>query len=133
MRARISSTRTDHRLPHPGTGPLGPKGREALRTFLALAGAALLAAGLAALVILMNGCAAQKPPVAVVAPCPRIPLPSRPEAPSVVLPAQDAQGRYCLTQEQVNGLAKGIRDLQGYAAKIEAAVTLYNEERIGKR
>jgi hypothetical protein len=70
------------------------------------------------------GCAArQAPAVALFAP---IPLPARPAPPSVILPAQDAQGRYCLTQSQVNDLAKGIRGLQLYADQLEAAIRAHN-------
>ncbi|MEW5763575.1 MAG: hypothetical protein AB1824_01250 [Acidobacteriota bacterium] len=115
MSARTSSTRTD------STGSLhpGPSSRGAL--WLACMAALFLACLLAA-----QGCAPRRVPLPVVTVCPPIPMPTRPAAPSVVLPAPDAEGRYCLTQRQANDLAHGIRDLQTYAAQVEAAVSLYN-------
>lgn len=115
MKARTSFVRTDSR----GLLPPGPTARGAL--WLACVAALFLACLLAA-----QGCAPRRPLPAVVTVCPPIPMPGRPVAPSVVLPAPDAEGRYCLTQAQVNDLARGIRDLQTYAAQLEAAVTLYN-------
>jgi hypothetical protein len=45
----------------------------------------------------------------------------------VVLPAPDDEGRYCLTQQQVNDLAAGIRALTLYADQVDAAVRVHNE------
>ena len=88
------------------------------RTSVALLLASLLA---------LAACAPARPPVATITVCPPIPVPARPAAPSVVLPAPDSQGRYCLTQRQVNDLASGIRELQGYADQLTAAVKVYND------
>jgi hypothetical protein len=75
---------------------------------------------------LLSSCAAQRPP-AIIAVCPPIPVPAAPVAPRVVLPAPDAAGNYCLTQAQVTDLARGIQELQTYAAQLEAAVKIYND------
>jgi hypothetical protein len=76
---------------------------------------------------LCGGCATQQSPKlpAVVA-CPPIPIPTVPKSPHVILPKPDAEGRYCLTQEQVDDLARGIRDLQVYSQQLAAAVQEYN-------
>jgi len=76
----------------------------------------------------MTSCAAHQPPAPVVTQvCPPIPVPPAPPPPRVVLPAKDANGCYPLTQDQVNTLAKGIKDLQRYTKQLEAAVQVYND------
>ncbi len=104
----------------PGSGP------GLMETVLyALAGAAM-ALGIVFVLFSAAGCAPQRSPAAI-AVCPPIPVPAAPAAPRVTLPAPDAAGNYCLSQAQVNELAKGIRDLQVYAAQMDAAVKAYNE------
>jgi outer membrane murein-binding lipoprotein Lpp len=124
MQARTSSTRSL------SSGPAirGKRGRALLAAVLQAVGVSLFLLAIAAALCVLQGCAAQRPPVPViVSVCPPIPVPARPDAPRVVLPAPDAAGNYCLTQAQVNDLAQGIKDLQSYAAQLEAAVTVYNE------
>ena len=82
-------------------------------------------AGLSALVLtslILSGCAAKVAPVAI---CPPIQIPARPDPPRVVLPAT-TNGVYCLTQPQVEALAKGIKDLKAYADELTAGVNAYN-------
>lgn len=124
MKAWTSFTRTDFG----GPAIRGSHGRALLASPLKAAGLALFLAAVFAALLAFEGCAAQRPPEPIVASvCPPIPVPPKPVAPRVVLPKPDAAGNYCLSQAQVLALAKGIRDLQTYAAQLEAAVTLYNE------
>ncbi len=110
-------------------GPLHPgqHGRALLLFMLRVAAASAFGLGLALIALSMNGCAVQHSPVpAVVTVCPHIPVPAKPQAPHVVLPAQDGEGRYCLTQQQVNELAAGIKALRLYAEQLTAAVDIFN-------
>lgn len=126
MKARTSSTRKIT------SGPCirGTRGQRRLALALRATAWGMAALLVAALLVTEAGCATQKPPQPiVVSVCPPIPVPARPEPPHVVLPAPDAAGNYCLTQAQVNDLARGIRDFKIYAAKLEAAVSMYNVTR----
>jgi hypothetical protein len=64
------------------------------------------------------------------APCPSpvvIPFPSRPHLPAVTVPEPDPSGRYCLTTEQMNSLAQGIRDIRTYSQQLEESIRIANE------
>lgn len=127
----------------------GNNGRAVLLLALRFAAAFAMACGILLVMLSQSACATQKPPVpVVVSVCPPIPVPTRPLAMwskadiaawnqqhpdqplrpfQVTLPAKDAAGNYCLSQEQTNDLGTGIHELQTYAAQMEAAVTVFNQ------
>ena len=146
MKAPTSSTRTSLI-----SGPCirGYYGRRLLLFAMRLVAALIMGLGFTLVLLTMNGCAAQRvPDPVVVSVCPPIPVPAKPVTMwtraevdewnashpeqqlrlfQLLLPAKDAEGKYCLSQEQIHDLAKGIRDLQTYAAQIVAAVTVYTQ------
>jgi hypothetical protein len=83
--------------------------------------------------ILVSGlnCVSHRPPPSypMAVSCPEIPLPHKPVLPSVTIPLQDGEGKYCLTQEEMNSILFGVDLMTEYSETLENTIQIYNTGR----